>query len=98
VDDLARGLVFLMERYDGRPHINVGTGVDCTVTELAELIAEVVGYQGRFVYDASKPDGTPRKCSDVSRMRKLGFEPRIGLKEGIAETYRWYLDNVANAV
>ena len=91
VDDLADASVFLMENYDGAQVVNVGTGVDLSIAELAQLIAEVVGWRGRFTYDTSKPDGTPRKLLDVSRLSALGWRARIGLREGIAETYEAFL-------
>ena len=105
VDDLAHALVFLAlldaERYDALvepsrcPLINVGSGVDLTIRELAETIAEVVGYKGRFIQDTSKPDGTMRKIMDVSKIRNLGWEPTIALKEGIALAYTSYLDDLS---
>lgn len=95
VDDLADACLFLMEHYDSPEPINVGVGEDLSIRELAELIARVVGYQGEFVFDASKPDGTPRKLLDVSRLRELGWEPKVSLEEGIKRTYKWYLEKVA---
>jgi GDP-L-fucose synthase len=95
VDDLADACLFLMERYDEEPIVNVGCGEDLTIRELAELIAAVVGFQGELRFDRSKPDGTPRKLLDVSRLRSLGWEPRIRLREGIESTYAWYCENVA---
>jgi len=92
VDDLADAAVFLMERYDSEEIINVGTGEDLTIAELAELVREVVGYRGAIAFDAKMPDGTPRKLLDVSRLRALGWQPRIGLREGIEATYRWYCE------
>src|SRR4029077_279592 len=92
VDDLAEACVFLLEHYSDSRHINVGTGVDSTIRELAELIAEVVGFNGSFVFDSSKPDGTPRKCTDVSRLKRLGWEPTIDLETGLRTTYQWFLD------
>lgn len=100
-DDLARALVFLAD-LDERsfdplvdpqvcPLINIGTGEDLTIRELAELVAQVVGFRGRFVYDATKPDGTPRKVLDVSRLRALGWTPTISLREGLADAYRDFL-------
>jgi GDP-L-fucose synthase len=74
-------------------HINVGTGVDCTIAELAETLAEVVGFDGNVVYDTSKPDGTPRKLMDVSRLNAMGWQANISLKSGLADTYRWFLAN-----
>ena len=74
-------------------HINVGTGVDCTIRELAETLCDVVGYRGELVFDSTKPDGTPRKLLDVSRLKNLGWEASIGLKAGLKETYRWFVEN-----
>jgi GDP-L-fucose synthase len=90
VDDLARACVLLLERYDGPQPINVGTGEEVTVRELAELVARVVGYAGTLGWDTSKPDGTPRKLLDSSRIGALGWRPEIGLEEGIRATYAWY--------
>jgi GDP-L-fucose synthase len=78
-------------------HINVGTGVDCTIRVLAETMAQVTGFGGRLVFDASKPDGTPRKLLDVSRLKGLGWDARIGLEEGLRNAYAWYLENAAVA-
>ncbi len=97
VDDLADALVFLMERYSAEEHVNVGSGTDLTIAELADTIAHVVGYQGRFVYDRSKPDGTPRKLVDVARLAALGWRAFTPLEAGLAETYRWYVANHAAA-
>lgn len=74
-------------------HINVGTGVDCTIRELAETVARVTGFHGQLVFDASKPDGTPRKLMDVSRLEKLGWKARISLEEGLRDAYGWFLEN-----
>ena len=90
VDDLAAATVFLMENYDGEEIVNAGRGADLSIRELAELVREVVGYEGEIVFDATKPDGTPRKLLDVSKLTELGWEPRIALREGIAETYEWF--------
>jgi GDP-L-fucose synthase len=95
VDDLASALVFLMEHYDDYPHINVGVGSDLSIREIAELVAKVVGYTGELVQDLSKPDGTPRKLMDSSRLLRLGWKPTIDLHSGIANTYEWFLENVA---
>ena len=95
VDDLADAALFLMERYDGEEMVNVGVGEDVTIRELALLIKEVVGYQGELVFDASKPDGTPRKLMDVGRLQALGWRARIPLIEGVRATYEWYLANGA---
>lgn len=90
VDDLASAAVFLMERYNSPQPINVGTGMDVAVTELAESIKTVAGYEGQIRYDSTKPDGTPRKLLDVSRLRALGWRHRISLEEGLRETYAWF--------
>lgn len=95
VDDMADATVFLMQGYSKAQHINVGVGEDLTIIELARLVADVVGYQGQILTDPGKPDGTPRKLMDVSRLTALGWEAKVGLRDGITETYRWYLDNVA---
>lgn len=94
VDDLASALVFLLENYDSPETINVGVGEDVSIRELAEIIADVVGYTGMLTQDTSKPDGTPRKLLDVSRLSALGWKARIGLEEGIRETYAWYLTHL----
>ena len=91
VDDLADALVFVMERYSGELHVNVGWGEDVSIRELAALIAEVVGYKGGFRYAADKPDGAPRKLLDVSRLNALGWRPRIALRDGLADAYRSFL-------
>jgi len=93
VDDLADAAVFLMGNYDSDEIINVGTGEDLKIRELAEMIARVTGYQGRLVFDSSKPDGTPRKLLDVSKLHSLGWTAKIPLESGIARTYEWYLKN-----
>jgi GDP-L-fucose synthase len=95
VDDLADAAVFLMEGYDGAGIVNVGCGEDRTIAEVAETVRAVTGYRGGIVFDTSKPDGTPRKWLDVSRLFALGWRPRISLEEGLASTYRWYVENVA---
>jgi GDP-L-fucose synthase len=97
VDDLADAAVFLMQEYDSGDIINVGVGVDLTILELATMIREITGYQGRLRFDASKPDGTPRKLLDVSSLTALGWKAKIPLREGIEQTYRWYLEHLARA-
>jgi GDP-L-fucose synthase len=92
VDDFADAAVFLMLHYDEEALINVGTGEDVTIRELAELIRGVTGYGGRLAFDPSKPDGTPRKLLDVSRLRTLGWHPRIQLPQGLRDTYKWFVD------
>lgn len=91
VDDLADACVFLMNRYEGSEIVNVGRGEDLTIAELAERIGRLVGYEGDIVYDRSKPDGTPRKLVDISRLKELGWEARIPLEEGLRSTYDWFL-------
>ena len=93
VDDLADAILHLMDRYDSPQVINVGTGTDVSIKELAEIIRDVVGYEGRHGFDRSKPDGTPRKLLDVSRLSDLGWHASIGLAEGIEATYSWFLAN-----
>ena len=90
VDDLARACLLLLDSYDAPEPINVGTGADLTIRELAETIARVVDFRGRLVFDPSRPDGTPRKLLDVSRLSELGFQPSIELEDGIRSTYEWY--------
>jgi len=92
VDDLADACIFLMRHYDESEHINVGTGVDQTIRELAEMVASIVHPGATLRFDASKPDGMPQKLLDVSRLRELGWRPRIDLADGIESTYRWFLD------
>jgi len=102
VDDMAAACVHVMELDDATyqantepmlSHINVGTGVDCTIRELAETVARVTGFQGELVFDASKPDGTPRKLLDVSRLKSLGWQASISLEDGLRNAYQWFLDN-----
>ncbi|MEN5365161.1 GDP-L-fucose synthase [Stenotrophomonas sp. TWI273] len=93
VDDMAAAAVFLTESYDGEEIVNVGVGEDVSIGELAEMVRDVTGYAGNIINDKSKPDGTPRKLLDVTRLRSLGWEASVELKTGIAETYRWYLEN-----
>jgi GDP-L-fucose synthase len=92
-DDLAEACLFLMQGYSSEQPINIGQGDDVSILELAQIVRDVVGYEGRIVFDSSKPDGTPRKLLDVSRMKALGWSARIGLREGIASSYAWFLDN-----
>jgi len=94
-DDLARACRFLLENYESPEIINIGVGEDVTIRELAEIICEVVGFNGELIFDTSKPDGTPRKLLDVSKIRSLGWSPTISLRDGITSTYQWYLENVA---
>ena len=95
VDDAADALVHLMTNYSGETHVNVGSGSDLTILELATLIARIAGFAGRIVTDPSKPDGTPRKLLDTSKLVGLGWRPRIALGDGLAETYKWFVGRVA---
>jgi GDP-L-fucose synthase len=97
VDDLADALVFLMRNYQSDEPINVGWGKDVTIAELAHLIAGAVGYEGAFRFDASRPDGTPRKLLDTSRMTAAGWHPQIDLQQGLRQTYRWFAEHYATA-
>jgi GDP-L-fucose synthase len=94
VDDLAEACYVCMEKYDESEHINVGTGEDVTIKQLAETIARVVDYPGEIEWDTSKPNGTPRKVLNVDKIKALGWEPKIGLRAGIVKTYNWYKENV----
>ncbi len=95
VDDLAAAVVHLGNTYNSSEHLNIGTGEDLTIKELAELVAELAGFKGELAWDTSKPDGTPRKVLDVSKAKALGWEPKISLREGIASTIAWYKDATA---
>jgi GDP-L-fucose synthase len=97
VDDLASAAVFLMQHYDGADIVNVGTGEDVTIAELAEIIGRTVGFAGRFACDETKPDGTPRKLLDVSRIHNLGWRHSISLEQGIRNTYEWFLNHADSA-
>jgi GDP-L-fucose synthase len=93
VDDLADACVYIMAKYEGEEHVNVGTGEDLSISHLAEVLKEIVYPEARIVYDSSKPDGMPRKLLDVSRLHTLGWHHRVGLRDGIASTYRWFLEH-----
>ncbi len=97
VDDLVEACLFVMDRYDGNEIINVGVGKDITIRELAEMIATVVGFEGDLIFDDSKPDGTPRKLLDVSRLKALGWQNRTSLRQGIEQTYRWFVENMVTS-
>jgi GDP-L-fucose synthase len=96
VDDLARACLHLLEHYDADSPVNVGTGTDLSIRELAGLVADVVGYRGSIEWDPTEPDGTPRKLLDVSQLTALGWTPRIALREGITQTYAWYVESLAS--
>ena len=93
VDDLADACLFLLRNYNSPSIINVGCGEDVSIRELAELICEIVGFAGDLSFDANKPDGTPRKLLDVSKLKALGWEPRVSLRDGIARTYQWFVEH-----
>lgn len=97
VDDLAKAIVHVMFDYDGKELLNVGTGEDVTIKEVSELVAETVGYKGDIVWDSTKPDGTPRKLLDVSKILSTGWKPEVSLQNGLRTTVDWYKDNVQDA-
>jgi GDP-L-fucose synthase len=96
VDDLADALVFLLRHYSGEDHINIGVGHDITIRELAEIIAHTVGVREHLQFDISKPDGTPQKLMDSSRLLAMGWQPKVALKQGLELTYAWYMENFGN--
>lgn len=98
VDDLADALVFLLERYSGSEHVNVGVGSDVSIRELAQAVTAAVGLEADLVFDPSMPDGTPRKLMDVSRLTAMGWQAKIGLTDGIEQTYRWFLEQLGEGV
>jgi GDP-L-fucose synthase len=93
VDDLADALIFLLKHYSGDEHVNIGTGSDVTIRELAETVARVVGVSGKLRFDSSKPDGTPRKLLDSGKMKALGWSPTTSLEDGLSKTYQWFLEH-----
>ena len=95
IHDLADALVHLLKNYSGKSHINIGTGEEFSIKQLAEKICDVVGFQGELVFDTTKPDGSPRKLVNNSRLAELGWKSKTSLDEGLAKTYKWYLDNVS---
>jgi GDP-L-fucose synthase len=97
VDDAADGLVFLMKKYSGEDIVNLGSAAEITIVGLAEKIAEVAGYKGRIRFDRSKPDGTPRKIVDVSKLAAMGWQAKVPLEEGLRRAYAWYIENYADA-
>jgi len=97
VDDLADAVLYLLRSYEAEAIVNIGWGEDVTIRELAELVMSAIGYRGRLVFDAGKPDGTPRKLLDVSRLTALGWQARIPLKNGIEHTYAWFKEHSADA-
>ncbi len=97
VDDMADACVFLLENYSGEQHVNIGTGVEITIKELAETVKKTVGYEGEIVWNKDMPDGTPRKLTDVTKLHNLGFKHKVDLEEGVKLAYEWFKDNVDNA-
>jgi len=97
VDDLADAVLYLLQSYDAEPIVNIGWGEDITIRELAEMVMSVVDYAGELSFDTTKPDGTPRKLLDTTRLTDLGWKPRITLRDGIAQTYAWFLQHSADA-
>ena len=98
VDDLAQAVLHLSNSYDSSEHLNIGSGQDLTIKELAELVAELTGFGGQIAWDSSKPDGTPRKVMDVSKVKNLGWAPKISLRDGIDSTIKWYIEATAKGV
>lgn len=97
VDDMADACVFLLEHYDGEQHVNIGTGKEVSIRELAETVRRVVGYEGEIRWDSSMPDGTPRKLTDITKLHKLGWHHKIDLEEGVKLAYQWFCENVEQA-
>ena len=97
VEDLADGLMMLLEKYDGREIVNVGVGEDSTIAELAENVKRAVGFGGKIRWDTSKPDGTPRKLLDVTKIHGMGWKPKVSMEEGIGLAYDWFLKNAPEA-
>lgn len=93
VDDMADACVFLMENYNGEEHVNIGTGEEVSIGELANLVKDVVGYKGNIIFNTNMPDGTPRKLSDVSKLNGLGWKHRVDIKSGLKQMYNWYVEN-----
>lgn len=97
VDDMADACVYLLEHYDGEQHVNIGTGKEITIKELAELVQRAVGYEGRIVWNSEMPDGTPRKLTDVTKLHEMGFMHKVELEEGVKMAYDWFKENVSEA-
>ena len=97
VDDMADACVFLLEHYDGEQHVNIGTGKEVTIRELADTVRRVVGYQGEIVWNPDMPDGTPRKLTDVTKLHNLGWTHKVELEEGVQLAYDWFRENVKDA-
>ncbi len=97
VDDMADACVFLLENYSGEQHVNIGTGKEVTIKELAETVKKVVDYRGQIVWDQTMPDGTPRKLTDVTKLHGLGWQHKVELEEGVRLAYEWFKENVNEA-
>jgi GDP-L-fucose synthase len=97
VDDMADACVFLLENYSGEQHVNIGTGKEVTIKELAETVQKAVGYEGEIVWNKDMPDGTPRKLTDVTKLHGLGWTHKVELEEGVGLAYQWFKDNVQDA-
>jgi GDP-L-fucose synthase len=97
VDEFARALLLIVEKYDDAETINIGTGKDLSIKEISELVKEVVGFHGEVVWDESKPDGTPRKLLDITKLRNLGYQPHEDLKTGITKTYEWFKREIVSS-
>lgn len=97
VDDMADACVFLLENYDGEQHVNIGTGIEVSIKELAETVQKTVGFMGKIIWNAGMPDGTPRKLTDVTKLHSLGWHHKVDLEEGVLLAYNWFKDNVENA-
>lgn len=95
VDDFADACVFLLNHYSDEPHVNIGTGIETSIRELAEMLIEISGFKGKLVFDPSKPDGTPRKVMDVARLKDMGWQASVPLRRGLADAYQWYAQNIA---
>lgn len=97
VDDMADACVFLLENYDGEEHVNIGTGEEVSIKQLAEIVKKQTGYEGKITWNTEMPDGTPRKLTDVTKLHEMGWHHKVGLEEGVALAYQWFRDNVENA-
>jgi GDP-L-fucose synthase len=97
VDEFARALLLIVEKYDDAETINLGTGEDLSIKEISEIVKEVVGFQGEVTWDESKPDGTPRKLLDITKLRNLGYQPHEELKTGISKTYEWFKREIVSS-
>ena len=94
---MADACVYLLENYSGEQHVNIGTGEEVTIKQLAETVQKVIGYDGKIVWNSSMPDGTPRKLTDVSKLHGIGWHHKVGLEEGVKLEYDWFVENIATA-